>query len=102
IKTNDVVRVSIDALGNLAHLKAIADQSKSLQVPTTGFSITIGAGVSTLLLNPAGTLATGSITMPAVPVDGQIVRLATTQTVTALTLAANTGHTISGNVTTLT
>jgi hypothetical protein len=38
----------------------------------------------------------------ATPVDGQIVRLATTQTVTALTLNANAGQTISGAVATLT
>lgn len=95
-------RMSIDILGNVAHKNAIADQSYSLQVPITGFAITVGNNISTLLLNPAGTLATGTITMPATPVDGQIVRLATTQTVTALTLNANAGQTISGNVATLT
>jgi hypothetical protein len=101
-KTNDTVRGGFDALGNFAHKKAIVDQSYSLQVPTTGFSITVGAGVSALLLNPAGTLATGTITMPAAPIDGQIVRLGTTQTITTLTLSPNAGQTISGAVTTLT
>jgi hypothetical protein len=90
-----------DILGNMAHKFAIADQGYSLQVPASGGSLTIPNGCSSLLLNPAGVLATLTITMPAAPVDGQIVRLATTQTVTALTLNANAGQTISGNVTTL-
>jgi hypothetical protein len=90
-----------DQAGNMAHKFAIADQGYSLQVPASGFALTIPNGCSSLLLNPAGVLATGTITMPAAPVDGQIVRIATTQTVTALTLNANAGQTISGNVTTL-
>lgn len=101
-KTNDTVRGGFDALGNFALKKGFADQSASLQVPVTSFSITIGAGVGSLLLNPAGTLAAGTITMPAAPVDGQIVRLSTTQTITALTLSPNAGQTISGAVATLT
>ncbi len=101
-KTNNVVRGGFDALGNFAHKAALADQSYSKQVPTTGFSITVGNGVGSLLLDPAGTLATGTITTPAAPVDGHILRLATTQTITALTLAANAGQTVSGAVSTLT
>jgi hypothetical protein len=102
LKTNNLIRVAIDTVGNVAHKKAIADQGYSKQVPTTGFAITIPDNCSSLLLDPAGTLATGTITMPAVPVDGQIVRLSSSQTVTALTLNANAGQTIAGAVSTLT
>jgi hypothetical protein len=97
-----VAKLTVDVNGNTILANAQADKSYSLQVPTTGFTITIGNNISTLLLNPAGTLATGTITMPATPIDGQIVRLATTQTITALTVSPNAGQTISGNVTTLT
>lgn len=73
----------------------------NLQVPVTGFSITIGANVGKLILQPAGTLASGTITMPAAPIDGQEVAVASTAAVTALTMAANTGQTLLGGLTTI-
>jgi len=94
--TNGVARGSFDANGNFITLFARADQSKSVQVPTTGFSITIGNNTTSLCLNPAGTLATGTITMPATPIDGQQIRISSTQTVTGLTLSPNTSQTIGG------
>lgn len=72
------------------------------QVPTSGFSITIPNGVSALILSPAATLAAGIIKMPAVPLDGQIIKLSSTQTITTLTLQANTGQLIKSTITTLT
>jgi hypothetical protein len=99
-KTNQVA--AIDTSGNIINKKGTADQSYSLQAPTTGFSITIGAGVKSLVLNPGGTLATGTIVMPASPIDGQEIRVSSSQTITALTVSANTGQTISNAPTTLT
>lgn len=93
--TASTARGSIDANGNLILLNAIADQSKSVQVPTTGFAITIANNISTLILNPAGTLASGTITMPATPIDGQEVRFNSSQIVTSLTVSPNTSQTIS-------
>lgn len=94
-------RGSVDATGNMINLFPTADQSKSVQVPTTGFTIT-GANTSkTLILNPAGTLATGTITMPAGPIDGQEFRFSSTQTVTALTVSPNAAQTISNAPTTI-
>lgn len=72
-----------------------ADPTVSLQAPTTGFSITPAAGVLTLELNPAGTLATGTVTMPATPGDNQQLVVMSTQIVTALTVSANAGQTIN-------
>jgi len=66
----------------------------SYQVPLTGFSITVPAHTSLLYLNPAGTLATGTITMEAAPSDGQRVCFEDTQTQTAVTISANTGQTM--------
>lgn len=95
LSTNTTQRAFFDANGNFATLKAVADQSKSVQVPTTGFTITIADNTSTLILNPAGTLATGTVTLPANPIDGQIIRIATSQIVTALTISANSGQTMA-------
>jgi hypothetical protein len=94
--------VQIDTSSNLINLKGTSDQSFSYQTPATGFSITIGAGVKTLILDPAGTLATGTITMPASPINGQEIRFSSSQIITGLTVSANSGQTISNAPTTIT
>ena len=71
------------------------------QTPVTGFSYTVPAGVVGTVFIPAGTLATGTIIMPATPADGMTVNLSSTQIITALTLNANTGQTIVNAITTL-
>lgn len=63
----------------------------SYQVPLTGFAITVPAHNSLLYLNPAGTLATGAITMEATPSDGQKFCVEDTQTQTAVTVSAGAG-----------
>lgn len=68
----------------------------SYQVPLTGFAITPGNAVALLHLNPAGTLATGTLTLAANPGDGQRFCLIDSQTQTAITIAANTGQTLGG------
>ena len=70
-------------------------------VPLTGFALTIGASIQYLILEPAGVLATGTITMPASPTDGYRVGFTSTQVVTALTLTPNTGQTIRNSPTAL-
>jgi len=70
-------------------------------VPLTGFALTIGASIQYLILDPAGTLATGTITMPASPTDGYRVGIASSKIVTALTLTPNTGQTIPNSPTAL-
>jgi len=72
--------------------------------PLTGFSYqitptTTGEPVY-LLLTPAGTLATGTITLPSSPVHGQEVLIASTQTVTALTVSGGS-YTAVGAPTTM-
>lgn len=85
---------------NFSALPALSSQS--LQTPLTGFSITIPTNTRSMLLNPAGTLASGTITMPPNPVvDGQFVTIASSQTITTLTVLANSGQTLNGAVTTL-
>lgn len=63
-------------------------------VPTAGNSYTIPNNVTNYVMVPAGTLATLTLTMPATPQDGQIVRITSSKTITALTLSANAGQTI--------
>jgi hypothetical protein len=70
-------------------------------VATTGGSTTINNGANYLVLNPSGTLATYSVTMPASPSDGQPVTITSSQAITALTISPNSGQTITNPITTL-
>jgi hypothetical protein len=80
--------------------------SVNLYVPGSGFNITVPTPVSNdqwMLLQPAGTLATGTITLPlntGVP-DGTTVLITTTQEITSLTIALNGASAIYGGVTSL-
>jgi hypothetical protein len=80
--------------------------STNLYVPGSGFNITVPTPVSNdqwMLLQPAGTLATGTITLPlntGVP-DGTTVLITTTQEITSLTIALNGASAIFGGVTSL-
>lgn len=75
----------------------------NLFVPGNGFNITVPTPVSEqqwMLLQPAGTLATGTITLPlntGVP-DGTTVLITTTQEITSLTIALNGATAIYGGV----
>jgi len=78
--------------------------SVNLFVPGSGFNITVPTPVSQdqwMLLQPAGTLATGTITLPlntGVP-DGTTVLITTTQEITSLTIALNGATALYGGVT---
>lgn len=78
--------------------------SVNLYVPGSGFNITVPTPVSQdqwMLLQPAGTLASGTITLPlntGVP-DGTTVLITTTQEITSLTIALNGATAIYGGVT---
>jgi hypothetical protein len=78
----------------------------NLYVPGSGFNITVPTPVSQqqwMLLQPAGTLATGTITLPlntGVP-DGTTVLITSTQEITSLTIALNGASAIFGAVTSL-
>jgi hypothetical protein len=80
--------------------------SVNLFVPGSGFNITVPTPVSEqqwMLLQPAGTLATGTITLPlntGVP-DGTTLLITTTQEITSFTIALNGASAIYGAVTAL-
>jgi hypothetical protein len=71
------------------------------QVPVTGFSIVFPNMTTALILAPAGTLATGAVTLPASPLDGQLCYVLSSQTITGLTVSPNVGQTLNGGVTTI-
>jgi len=78
----------------------------NLYTPGTGFNITVPTPVSEqqwMILQPAGTLAAGTITLPlntGVP-DGTEVLITTTQIITSFTLAVNGAANAYGAPTTL-
>jgi hypothetical protein len=86
--TNWIVAATVNVSGS--------DPSVSYQVPLTGFSITVGPGILKLNLEPAGTLAAGTLIMPATPYDNQQLIVLSTQTITALTVSPNSGQTVKG------
>lgn len=73
--------------------------------PTTGFNIAVQQVSSStwLLLTPAGTLATGTITLPlnSVTPDGQELLVTSTQVITALSVSLNGAAAANGFPTTL-
>ena len=110
VATNGVVTndITIDGSGNvvvsrgaLSASAGYAENSLQTSVPAAGANVTIPNNCSLDILQPAGTLATLTVTMPAAPVVHQVVRVLSTQTITTLTVAANTGQTIVGMPTTL-
>jgi hypothetical protein len=69
----------------------------SIVIPLTGFSVSLTFGIGTLILNPAATLAAGTVTLMASPDNRQHVKIKSTKNVTALTIAAGSGETIVGS-----
>ncbi len=80
----------------VALLGARAEQSYSYQTPTNGSAITIANNSSLLQIAGVATLASLTVTLPAQPIDGQEVAIATIPAITALTLLANSGQMIAG------
>ena len=78
----------------------------SIYTPTTGFSIGVPTPVSQqqwMLLQPAGTLASGTITLPlnTITPDGTEVLITSTQIITTLTVGLNGASNAFGAPTTL-
>jgi hypothetical protein len=104
----DARKMSISAL--LQYFQTVfasPEVSTNLYVPSTGFNITVPTPVSEqqwMLLQPAGLLAAGTITLPlntGVP-DGTQLLVTSTQTITSLTIALNGAAAAFGAPTTIT
>lgn len=103
----DARKVSVSQL--LAYFQATfaaPTVATNLYTPSTGFNITVPTPVSEqqwMIIQPAGTLAAGTITLPlntGVP-DGTQVLVTTTQIITSFTLALNGAANAYGAPTTL-
>jgi hypothetical protein len=66
-------------------------------VPTTGFSYAIPSNQAFTELNPAGTLATGTIVLPSTFPQGGRLEVFSTQAIAALTVSAPSGFTLQGS-----
>lgn len=107
IGTTDLIQVvpgGVPSAGNAyvtpAQISGAPGYTKT--VPLTGFNLTFTNSQVWMLLYPAGTLATGTITTAPNPSDGQRECIRSSQTQTALTFTANTGQTIGTALTALT
>ena len=80
------------ATGVVTHKAGYGSSYQRVAGITTGGAVTINASTSMLVLNGSGTVATYTVTMPALPVDGQRVTVTTNATITALTVSANTSQ----------
>jgi Ca2+-binding RTX toxin-like protein len=75
---------------NVSALYNAPAKATQYATPTTGQTVAANAGVTALILNPAGTLATLTVTVPPTPVDGQTFAITTSQIITALTMNGGT------------
>lgn len=80
----------------ISHAKAEIDTSYQVYAPLTGATITMSAGQGRAIINPAGTIALLTVTLPSTPADGQIAGMSFTQIVTGLTVNAPGGATVVG------
>lgn len=64
--------------------------------PTTGGTVSMTEGQKLEILNPAGSLAALTVNLPSTPADGQETSIASTHTITALTIATTDSTTIVG------
>lgn len=103
----DARKLSISAL--LTYFQttfAAPTMATNVYVPSTGFSIAVPTPVAQqqwIILQPVGTLATGTITLPlnTTTPDGTEVLVSTTQQITAFTLSLNGASAAYGDPTTL-
>jgi len=86
-------------MANYVSVETRLVQTIQYVTPTTGATITVNpSGFVKLLIDPAGTLATLTVNLPASPSDGDNVSLSSSQIVTGFTMG---GGTIVGALTTL-
>jgi len=105
--TGDARRLPMSALLTFFQQQfAAPTMATNLYTPGTGFNIAAPTPVSQqqwILIQPAGTLATGTVTLPlntSTP-DGTEILITTTQQVTAFTLALNGAAAAFGDPSTL-
>ena len=99
----DTMKASHTQLLALMQANLVFTSAKPVQqfaAPTTGQTVTVATGDSWLVLTPAGTLATLTVTLPTDRTDGEIVRVSSSQIITALTVSG-AGTALAGAPTTI-
>jgi len=86
--------------GNLTTAGARFDSGYQYLNPTTDFNTQINSTVARVIMDPAGTLANGTLTLPA-GISNQVVQISSTQTITALKVKGSGADSVkpSANVT---
>lgn len=100
-RNKDNITGDFTITGNVTRGGATIDTGYQYSAATTNFNDTVGASVSRVIYNPAGTLANGTLTLPAGNVEAKVVTVSSTQTITAFKVNPSTGTTLvpSANVT---
>ena len=84
---------SLTAL-NITTSGTLIDKSYNIATPATLATVTMSANQQRQVINPAGTIAVLTVTLPPTPTDGQIAGISFTQIVSALTVNAPAGATV--------
>lgn len=100
-RNKDNITGDFTITGNVTRGGATIDTGYQYSAATANFNDTVGASVSRVIYNPAGTLATGTLTLPAGNVEAKVVTVSSTQTITAFRVLPSVGTTLvpSANVT---
>jgi hypothetical protein len=100
-RNKDNITGDFTITGNVTRGGATIDTGYQYSAATTNFNDTVGASVSRVIYNPAGTLANGTLTLPAGNVEAKVVTVSSTQTITAFKVNPSFGTTLvpSANVT---
>lgn len=76
-----------------------SDETVYVYTPLTGTSQAVPADAELVLVNPAGTIAAFSMSMPAASYDGQRITMAFDAVITTLTMTAAGSDTLKGALT---
>lgn len=81
------------SVGTLAHSSTEQDGSYLYSAPTTGSTVTVTTANDRVIINPAGSLAALTVTLPACNAanDGLLERFSSSQAITTLTVNASSG-----------
>lgn len=82
--------------GNAFPFYGTADATTRQVTQVTAFTYAVPPGVSAVNIKGAGTLATGTVTLPIPLADGTLFRLSCSITITALTVTPGAGSTMIG------
>ena len=87
--------------GTLTSTGSRVDASFQYNAPTTNFYYTVNSNVYRFVLDPTGAITNGTVVLPVTTVNGTIIRVSSTQTVTNLQTLPGAGATLvpSANVT---